>query len=308
MKTKGIYLLVVASVLVVAGWGAWRFTTIDKVAEPPINASLPDQQTTPPTQKTTPVTALRTTGKPTVSETPEKVEILKKRISEEISRTQANLDTMRAGPRAVLKAHRVRTKPEDMAFLKSLGLSDELRDKVYEMLTARADLYWVQEEEIKEAPQKRESYAGYLSELRQKEADIKAAVGTENYAKLKYWEATGSARLEAAKFKNYLQSRSLPLTEQQEASVVDAMHQARGGNVGYSLSSPSISMEDKLAYMNTVKQSLAPVLNANDLALLEQHMKEVADQASKMQANSEALRKKVEDLKKRPSNPPAPPR
>ena len=308
MKKNEIYLVVAASMLVVAGWAAWRFTAIDKLAEPLNNASLPVQQTTPGTPKTAPVTALRTTGKPTNSETTEKVEILKKRISEGMSRTQASLDTMRAGPKATLKASRDRNKPEDMAFLKSLGLSDDLRDKVYDMLTAKADLYWVHEEKIKEAPQERESYAGYISELRQKGAEIEATVGTENYAKIKYWQTTELARLEVAKFKNYLQSRSLPLTEQQEASVVDAMHQARGGNVGYSLTSPSISMEDKLAYMNTVKQSLALVLNANDLALLEQHMKEVADQASKMQAHSEALKKKVEDLKKRPSNPPAPPR
>ena len=127
--------------------------------------------------------------------------------------------------------------PEDMAFLKSLGLSDELRDKVYEMLTAKADLFWVHEEKIKEAAQKRENYTGYISELRQMEADTEAAVGTENYGKIKYYETTPLERLQTAGFKRYLQGRSQPLTEQQEAAVVDGMVQERGGKASFSLMS-----------------------------------------------------------------------
>jgi hypothetical protein len=306
MKTKEIHLLVAAFMLAAAGWTAWRFTAIDKVVEPSKSASLPGQQTAPPAPKTTPVTVLRTTGKPTVSENREKVEIAKKFIGDEISRAQANLDTMRAGPRAVLRAHRDRTRPEDVAFLKSLGLSDELRDKVYDMLTARADLYWVHEEKIKEAAQKRESYTGYISEMRQKEADIKAAVGTENYAKLKYYESTPVERGETARFKTFLQSRSLPLTEQREAAVVDAMVRSR--RVGFSLGSPSISMEDKLAYIATVKQNLGTVLNANDMAFLEQHLKEAAELPQRHQALRESNQKRAEERKMKAANPPAPPR
>lgn len=310
MKTKEIYLLVAASVLVVAGWAAWRFTANEKIAEPPTNAFLPGQQTTPPAPKTTPATAQRTTGKPTVSETAEKVEIAKKRLSEDMSRAQATLDTMRAGPRATLKTRRDSNKPEDMAFLKSLGLSDELRDKVYDMLTAKADLFWVHEAKIKEAAQKRESYTGYVSELRQMEADIEAAVGTENYGKIKYYETTPLERHQTARFKTYLQSRSLPLTEQQEAAVVEAMRQARagGGKATFSLSSPSISMEDKLAYIDTVKQSLGTVLNANDMAFLEQHLKEAAESALKLQALNESNKKKAEERNMKASNAVAPPR
>ncbi len=296
MKTKEIYLLAAASMLVVAGLAAWRFTAIDKVAKPPTNASLPAPQATSPSPKTTsvtpkttsstpmatPATSALTTGRPTVSDTTEKVEILKKRISEEKNQMQATLAVLNAGPRASINASRARNKPEDMAFLKLLGLSDELRDKVYEMLTARLDLYWIHEEKIREAAQKQESYALYLSEIRQKEADIKAAVGADNYDKLKYYEATGLERLETGRFKDYLQSRSLPLTEQQEAAVVDAMYQLRKGKVGFSLNSRSISMEHKLTYIDKLKQSLAPVLNANDLALLEQHLKEVAGKTMKM--------------------------
>ena len=288
MKTKEIYLLAAASMLVVAGWAAWRFTAIDNVAEPQTNASLPAPQAAPPTPKTTPATTHRTTDRPIVSETAQKAEIPKARLSEALKQEMASAtamqDALKAGPRAVLELGRARNKPEDMAFLKSLGLSDDIRDKVYEMLGAKRDLFWVHEEKIKEAHQKRETYTGYLSEVRQMEADIEATVGTENYGKIKYYESTPVERGETARFKTYLQSRSLPLTEQQEAAVVDAMVQARvgGGKATFSLSSPSISMEDKLAYIDKLKESLAPVLNANDRALLEQHLKEVAGKTMKM--------------------------
>jgi hypothetical protein len=310
MKRKEIYLVVAASMLVVAGWAAWRFTATDKVVEPSKNASLPGQQTTPPAPKTIPATAQRTTGKATVSETTEKVEIAKKRLSEDMSRAQAELDIIQAGPRAVLNARRIRTKPEDMGFLKSLGLSDELRDKVYDMLTAKADLYWVHEEKIKEAAQKRETYTGYINELRQMEADIEAAVGTENYGKIRYYERTPLERLQTARFKSYLQSRSLPLTEQQEAAVVDAMVQGRAGSgkASFALGSPSISMGDKLAYIDRVKQSLGTVLNANDMAFLEQYLKEVAESPQKLQALNESIKKRAEERKMKASNPPTPPR
>ena len=65
----------------------------------------------------------------------------------------------------------------------------------------------------------------------------------------------------------------------------------------------------------TVKQSLAPVLNANDMALLGQHLKEDAEQPLRMQALSESIKKKAEEIKKKAeerkmkaSNPVAPPR
>jgi hypothetical protein len=48
-----------------------------------------------------------------------------------------------------------------------------------------------------------------------------------------------------------------------------------------------------------VKQSLAPVLKANDVALLGQHLKEVAEKS---------LPKSLVEKIKKPSNPPAPPR
>ena len=286
MKTKEIYLLAAASMLVVPGWAAWRFTTIDKIAEPQTNASLPAPEATSPTPKATPATSHRTTDRPIVSETAQKAEIPKARLSEAVKQEMASatgkMDTLKAGPRAIFKAQWDRNKPEDMAFLKSLGLSDDIRDKVYDMLTAKADLFWVHEEKILEAPLKGERYpAAYFSELRQKEADIEAAVGTENYDKLKYYEATAMERHQTARFKDYLQGRSQPLTEQQEAAVVDAMYQLRKGKVGFSLNSRSISMEDKLAYIDKLKESLGPVLNANDRALLEQHLKEVAGKTMK---------------------------
>ena len=104
-------------------------------------------------------------------------------------------------------------------------------------------------------------------------------------------------------------SHAIQLTsaEQQEAAVVDAMHQARGKKAGFSLSSPNISMGDKLAYVDTVKQSLAPVLNANDMAFLEQHLKEVAGKTMTLQTLND-LHKRAEDMKSKASNPPAPPR
>ena len=314
MKTKEIYLLVAASVLVVAGWATWRFTAIEKVVEPPTNASLPAPQAAPPTLKTTPATTHRTTDRPIVSETAQKAEIPKARLSEALKQEMASAtamqDALKAGPRAVLELGRARNKPEDMAFLKSLGLSDDIRDKVYEMLGAKRDLFWDHEEKIKEAARKREAYTGYVSALRQKEADIEAAVGTENYGKIKYYEANVVERHETARFKDYLQSRSLPLTEPQEAAVVDAMVQARagGGKATFSLGSPSISMEDKLAYIDTVKQNLGTVLNANDMAHLEQHLKKTAESLQKLQALIESNNKKAEERKMKASNPPAPPR
>ena len=308
---KEIYFVVVASVLVVAGWAAWRFTAIETTAQPPTNASLPDQQTTPVTQEAKPAKSHRTTGSPIVSEVIETPEMKKARHSAEISRmkaksseqdsrVQAALAAMKAGPRAILEANRARNKPGDMAFLKSLGLSDDIRDKVYEMLGAKRNLYLDHEEKKLEARLKGESYTAYSREFFQKEADIEAVVGTENYDKIKYYDNTLVERHETARFKTYLQSRSLPLTEQQEAAVVDAMVQTRAGDylkAPFDLGSPRISMEEKLAYIDKLKQSLTPVLNANDMAHLDQHLKEVAESPLKLRANMEAAKKRVEELK-----------
>ena len=240
MKTKEIYLLAAASMMVVAGWAAWRFAVIPSVVEPPANTSLPAQQTTPVAQETTPSTSSRT-GRPIVTQAIETPEMKKARFSAEMSRIQASsaarkadFAAQKADPKAYNKTLKDRRKPEDMAFLKSLGLSDELRDKVYQMLRAKGDLYW----EMSEALRRGETYTAYNRELLQMKADLEAAVGKENDDKIKYWEATLLERGRTAIFQQYLQSRSLPLTEQQEAAVVDAMHQA--GRVGFQLISPSI--------------------------------------------------------------------
>lgn len=345
MKTKEIYLVVAASVLVVAGWATWRFVAAPPVVDPPAATSLPAQKTTPSTQKATSDTSPRT-SRPIVSEVIETPEMKRARFSAEMSRIQASSAARKADfallktdPKAYRNALRDRHKPEDMAFLKSLGLSDELRDKVYQMLRAKAELYSDHQEKIMEAlrrgeidtaygrerlqmnahpvsPWLRES-ATYGREVLQMNADLEAAVGTENYGKIKYYEATLLERGETARFQRYLQSRSLPLTEQQEAAVVEAMRQARvgGGKPNLSLISSGFSMEDKLAYIDTVKQSVAPVLNANDLAHLGQYLKDVAESDLKSEALNEKIQTKIreiqktiEDKKRNLPNPPAPPR
>ena len=267
--------------LVVAGWAASCFADIPEVVDPPANTSLPTQNTTPSTSSRT--------GTPIVSQAIETPEMKKARFSAELSRIQAQIAAQKADsaaqkadPKAFNNVLKDRKKPEDMAFLKSLGLSDELRDKVYQMLRAKGDLQWDLSQQTLEALRKVEIYTAFGRELRQMEADIEAVVGTENYGKIKYYETTLLERDQTARFKDYLQSRSLPLTEPQEAAVVDAMYQLRKGKVGFSLNSRSISMEDKLAYIDKLKESLGPVLNANDRALLEQHLKEVAGKTMKM--------------------------
>ncbi len=315
MKKKEIYLVMAASVLVVAGWAAWRFTAINKVAEPPTNATLPAQQSTPVTKEATPATSHRTTGRPIVSAVIETPEMKKARVSAEITHLLAKSKPLTeayqaGGITGMRNAHKDLSKPEDMAFLKSLGLSGELRDKVYQMLRAKGDLSSDQQEKMMETLRRGEVYTADARELRQMHADLEAAVGTENYGKIKYYESTPVERLQTAQFKDYLQSRSLPLTEQQEAAVVEAMRQARAGSgkATFSLRAREISMEDKLAYIDTVKQSLAPVLNANDMAHLEQHLKEVAESPLKTQARIESIQKRAEERKSNASNLPAAPR
>ena len=321
MKTKEIYLVVAASMMVVVGWAAWRFAAIPSVVDPPANTSLSAQQTTPVTQAT-PATSSRT-GRPIVSEVIETPEMKKARFSAEMSRFQARADAQKADfaaqkadPKAYNKALKDRRKPEDMAFLKSLGLSDELRDKVYQMLRTKGDLYSDHQERMSEARRRGEIYTAFGRELRQMDADLEAAVGTENSHKIKYREDTLLERYQTAEFQRYLQSRSLPLTEEQQGAVVDAMYQARDGRIGSSpLMSPGISTEDKLAYIDRVKQSLTAGLNANDVALLEQHLKEIVEAPLKRKALEESLqkrgaeiRKTIEDKKMKLPNPPAAPR
>lgn len=311
MKTKGIYLLVTASMMVVAGWAAWRFAAIPEGVEPPANTSLPAQETTPVAQGTTPATSPRT-GRPIVSQAIETPELRKARLTEQTRRIDASIAARKADPKASSNAQKDLRKPEDMAFLKSLGLSDELRDKVYRMLRAKGDLHWDHQEQMSEARRRGESYTAYGRELRQMDADLEAAVGTENFHKIQYWEATLLERSQTAGFQDYLQGRRLPLTEQQEAAVVDAMYQARNKRVGFALMLSHISMEDKLAYIDTVKQNLAPVLDANDVALLGQHLKEIVEAPLKIRALEESLQKRVTEIQKRARdmkmNPPAPPR
>ena len=317
MKTKQIYLLVAASMMVVVGWAAWRFIAIPEDVDPPANTSLSAQKTTPVTQKATPATSPRT-GRPIVSQAIETPEMKKARFTAEKTRFQASVaamkDAQNADPIARSNEQKDRRKADDMAFLKSRGLPDEIGGEVYQKLRAKADLYLVHREKITEALQRGENYTAYTEKLRQLNADIEAVVGTENYQKIQYWEATLLERGETATFQRYLQSRSLPLTEQQEADIVDAMYQARGGKVGFPLMMTSTSMDDKLAYIDTVKQSLAPVLSANEVALLGQHLKEVAEKPLRMQALNESLQnrltgllKRAEDMKNQ-AKPPAPPR
>ena len=319
MKTKEIYLVVAASMMVVAGWAAWRFGANPEVVEPPANTSLSAQKTTPVTQEATPITHETTpatssrTGRPIVSQAIETPEMKKARLSAESRRLHARIAAQQADPKAFSNAQKDLSKPKDMAFLNSLGLSDALRDKVYQMLRAKGDHYWDHQEQRSEALRRGETDTAYYRELGQMNADLEAAVGAENYRKIKYWEGTLLERGETERFQSYLQSRSLPLTEQQEAAVVDAMHQA--GRVGFQLISPNISMEEKLAYIDKVKQSLTPVLSANDVAHLGQYLKDVAESDLKMKALTESLLKRVAEMKKTIEdkkmnlpNPPAPPR
>lgn len=288
--------------MVVAGWAAWHFVAIREAVDPPTNTSLSAQKTTPVTQKATPASSPRT-GRPIVSEVIETREMMMARVDAQMSRVRASAtalkDARNADPNAKINAQRDRRKPDDMAFLKSLGLSDDLSGEVYQMLRAKADFFTDHQKEISEALQRGEISNAYSRELVQISADLEAAVGTENYEKIKYWEATMLDRNQAAKFKSYLQGRSLPLTDQQEVAVVDALHQAREGKIGFGLIMPSTSMEDKLAYIDTVKQSLAPVLSANEVALLGQHLKEVAEQPLRMQALNETTQKKLTELQKK---------
>lgn len=318
MKTKEIYLLATASMLLVAGWAAWHFGTVPRDIDPPANTALSPPQATPVTQEATPAKSHRT-GRPIISEVIETSEMKMARVRGAMSRTQASAtalkDARNADPKVKINARQDRRKPDDIAFLKSLGLSDDLSGEVYQMLRAKADFFMDHQKEISEGLRRGEISNAYSRELSQMNADLEAAVGTENNQKIKYWQDTLLDRSQAADFKRYLQGRSFPLTEQQEATVVDAMHQAREGKVGFSLMMSSTSMEDKLAYIDTVKQSLAPVLNANEVALLGQHLKEVAEQPVRMKALDESiqkkltdLQKKTEEMKRKASNPPAPPR
>ena len=302
MKAKNIYLVVAASVMVVAGWAAWHFGTVPRDTVPPVNTSQPAQKSTRVPQEATPAKS-HPTGRPTVSEVIETPEMTMARVRAAMSRTQTSAtalkDARNAGTKARINAQQDRRKPDDMAFLKSLGLSDELCGEVYQMLRAKADFFMDHQKEISEALQRGEISNAYSNELRKMDVDLEAAVGTENFKEINYWEATLLDRSQAAKFTRYLQSRSLPLTEQQEAAVVDAMHQARAGKVGFPLMMTSTSMEDKLAYIDTVKQSLASVLSANEVNLLGQHLKEAAEQPLRTQAMGESLQKSLSGLLKR---------
>ena len=249
-----------------------------------------------------------------VTQDTETPEMKKARISEQIRRLQAELaaltqpkvptltDAQEADFKARLNAHRDLSKAEEMAFLKSLGLSDALSDKAYQMLRAKGDLLWDQFKERSEARRRGELIPASDREFRQMSVDLEAAVGTENYRKIQYWQATAAERKQTADFMRYLQGRNLPLTEQQEAAIVRAMYRARDGKTTFPLTMSGTSLEDKLAYIDTVKQSLTPVtpvLSADEVALLGQHLKEVAEKP---------LPKSLLDKIKKPSNPPAPPR
>lgn len=232
-----------------------------------------------------------------VSQDTETPEMKKARISEQIRRletelaalTQAKVPTLTDAQKADIKARRNAqkelSKPEDMAFLKSLGLSDALRDKVYQMLRAKDDFFLDHMVETLGELRRGERLTDFDREYRQMNADLEAAVGAENNRKIKYWQATAQERKQMADFKRYLQGRSLPLTEQQEAAVVRAMYRARDGKTTFPLTMSGTSLEDKLAYIDAVKQSFAPVtpvLSADEVALLGQHLKEVAEKTKKM--------------------------
>ena len=339
MKTKQIYLVVAASILVVPGWAAWRFAAIPEVADPPNNTALPAQKTAPSAEKTTPATSPRT-GSPIVSQATETPEMNDARASEQkrqlMASATAETDAQKARIKAGVNARKELSKPDDMAFLKSLGLSDALSDKVYQMIRAKDDFFGDHWKEMSEALRRGERTTDFDREYRQMNADLEAAVGPENYRKIKFWQATLGERNHTASFKRYLAGRNLPLTGQQEAAVVEAMYQARQEKTAlpnimaattteeklavfdklkarlvkasFSLISPTTSMEDKLAYIDTVKQRLTPVLSANEVALLGQHLKEVAEKSLMPPGLEKKLPKSLLDKLPMPSNPPAPPR
>lgn len=173
----------------------------------------------------------------------------------------------------IAHVHMYRNKADYLAFLKSLGLSDDLSEEVFQMLKSEMALSLARPEAIKHADQG----AANSAQISQQTSDLKTAVGDENYNRIKYWQSTLQERKRTQEFKLALGNKSARFTEQKEAAVIDALYQARQGNPIYVFNNPHATTQEKMTYVNDVKQRLAPYLDTVEMEMLVKHLTQIAE-------------------------------
>lgn len=173
----------------------------------------------------------------------------------------------------IAHVHMDRIKGEYLSFFKSLGLSDELSEAVFQMLKSEMALALARPQALKQADQG----SANANHLKQLTSELKASVGEENYNRIKYWQITSQERKRTQAFKSELVSKSGTLTPEKGAIVTDALYQARQGNPISILNNPHATTQEKMAYVNDVKARLAPHLDRIEMELLTAQLTQIAE-------------------------------
>jgi hypothetical protein len=182
------------------------------------------------------------------------------------------------GVAGVLRGRMDRMKSEYLAFLQSLGLSEELSEDVFQMLKVESELAVSNMSEKRASMQRGEGTQGEPFQAgREVLTKLKEAVGTENYEKIKYWQLTQQEREKTQALKLELASQAVNLSAQKEAVVIDALYQARQGNPWFALNNPHASTQEKITFVNDVRARLVPSLSKVELDLLTEYLTQVAE-------------------------------
>ncbi|MCX6854240.1 MAG: hypothetical protein NTV80_04975 [Verrucomicrobia bacterium] len=274
MKIKPVYYFVLVTAVILVIFLAWRFAAISGSTTSQSNRAQSDQTNTHQSSSFI-------NDNPTAT-TVESPQMTNERIIAEVKKSTDNLlqQSKRfktGGLKGMLSAQLDQRENEHKEFFKLLGLSDPLSAKVFQMIKMKETVATANLKAKLASLSRGEQQEAHDSELLRMEEDLKAAVGTENYDKIKYWQYTQSDRKNAQAFRLELESRGLQLTPDQEASLVAALYQARDGRPSFSLNMPFVTKDDKLGYIDNVKQRLTPKLSSSAVDLLGQYLKGVAE-------------------------------
>lgn len=279
MKTRQAIALLSFSMTAVAGYFGWQFARSG--AGPVAQAQSQDKkQPRPDSQKT--VAAPPAAPTP-VQEANEK----NAKIVADVKRSLAKIEPLREGYRAegllgMHKAQAAKSESEFRVFCQSLGLSDDLAQKVFQKIQKKNEYALVHLKDEGAALRRGEFNNEYYTHLRQMTKDIEDTVGPENYDEITYWQNTRNERTRVQEFKRQLNGQGGDLTSDQEAAVIDALYQAAHGKATFSLVSPYTPSEAKAAYIDEVKNTLTPVLDQPSIDLLGIYLKNKAEHPTSM--------------------------
>lgn len=254
----GSTMLIAAMILLdkhVDGLGVVNEDNQPKVSRPaPISKPAPLKPTLPTDQKS-------------VAETPEmknaKIMARLRSLGEQHKSLSEGL--REGGVSGLMASIMERDKAEWLLYLNRLGYSAEDSEQVFQMFTNLIVMQGSMSE-----PEK-------VDRVR---TDFFTKVGAENYHKIKHHFSTQVDRKLINEYQTELGNRSKPLTETQQATIVEAMFQSADGKPS-PLQSRTDSMSDKMAYIDRVKDRLKTVLDPHEIDSLGKHLTKIAEKSSK---------------------------